>query len=257
MNMSKLTLEEYERLDPGARVEHGGVQVVFSTPNTYTKWRADTLFTKEPDTISWIGTFQPEDVLVDIGANVGGYSLWAARSRHARVFAFEPESQNYALLNRNIHINRLDHRITAFCVALSDEVGYGKLNIGKFLAGGSCHAFGEALNFAEQPMQPSFVQGCVSDTLDNLVARGVIPAPNHIKIDVDGIEPKIIQGARATLANPELRSVLIETNTNLESHRDMVETMLARGFRYDAAQVDLAQRKEGTFKGVGNYVFRR
>jgi hypothetical protein len=37
----------------------------------------------------------------------------------------------------------------------------------------------------------------------------------------------------------------------------MVEIMLAYGFRYDATQVDLAQRKEGTFKGVGNYVFRR
>jgi FkbM family methyltransferase len=255
--MDKMTLEEYERIDPGARVEHDGVQVVFATPNTYTKWRADTLFTKEPDTIAWIGAFQPEDVLVDIGANVGGYSLWAARARHARVFAFEPESQNYALLNRNIHINQLDHRVTAFCVALSDESGFGKLNIGKFLAGGSCHAFGDALNFAEQPMQPSFVQGCVSATLDELVARGVIPVPNHIKIDVDGIEPKIIQGARTTLANPVLRSVLIETNTNLESHRDMVDTMLAAGFGYDAAQVDLAQRKQGAFKGVGNYVFRR
>jgi hypothetical protein len=78
-----------------------------------------------------------------------------------------------------------------------------------------------------------------------------------MKIDVDGIEPKVIAGARNTLADPAVRSLLIETNQNLEDHRQMVAELNALGFRHDPVQVARAERKDGTFEGVAEYIFRR
>ena len=67
----------------------------------------------------------------------------------------------------------------------------------------------------------------------------------------------IIAGARNTLVDTALRSLLIETNQNLEDHMAMVVELNAIGFRHDPAQVARAERKEGTFEGVAEYIFRR
>ena len=63
--------------------------------------RAETFFTKEPDTIEWIESFDKNDVFLDIGANIGIYSLYAAKNV-SKVWAIEPESLNFAMLNLNI-----------------------------------------------------------------------------------------------------------------------------------------------------------
>jgi hypothetical protein len=89
------------------------------------------------------------------------------------------------------------------------------------------------------------------------VESGAIPVPHHIKIDVDGFEPRVIAGARATLRKPAVKSVLVELNQNLDDHRAMIAEFDALGFRFDPAQVARAERKEGTFKGVAEYVFAR
>ena len=122
----------------------------------------DTLFTKEPATIEWIAGFNADDVLVDIGANVGMYSIWSARTRGVRVFAFEPEAQNFALLNRNIVANDLTQRVKAFCLGLSNDTGYGELYLSSSLLGDSCHAVGERLDWKLQPFNTPLTQGCVS-----------------------------------------------------------------------------------------------
>jgi FkbM family methyltransferase len=255
--MNPASIEEYETLEPHSVVEKDGIKVTFATPNRQTAWRVETLFTKEPDTIEWISGFQTDEVLLDVGANVGMYSIWAAKTRGVKVVAFEPESQNYGILNKNIYLNGLDERITAYCLALSNETGFSKLYLSEFVAGSSCHNYGEAIGYNYQPLKSSFSQGCFSTTIDDLVNRKIIQAPDHIKIDVDGIEPKVIAGARQTLADEKVRSVLIEINSNLDDHWEIVDLMLDLGFNYSKDQVNKAIRTEGAFKGVGNYVFRR
>ncbi|MBM3357307.1 MAG: FkbM family methyltransferase [Betaproteobacteria bacterium] len=252
-----LTLDEYERLDPRCELVHNGVPIVYVTPTLFTKWRVDSLFEKEPVTINWIAEFAENEVLVDIGANVGMYTVWAAKTRGAMVFAFEPEAQNYALLNHNIIINGLGARVKAYCLALSDEAGYSELHLSAVQLGGSCHSLGERVDFKHEPMNPAFSQGCVAARLDDLVASGVVPLPNYIKIDVDGFEPKVVAGARRVLRDGKVRSLLIETNQNLPDHLQMVAELESMGFRYDPAQVAAAERKSGTFKGVAEYVFTR
>ncbi len=250
-----MDLVEYEQLDPFLAVDSPAGPVHFSTPNRATAWRVETLFTKEPDTIEWIASFAPGEVLIDIGANVGMYTIWAAKTRGARVFAFEPESQNYALLNRNIVRNGVGDLVTAYCVSLSDTAGFGRLALSAFMLGGSVHQFSS--NEEVRSISGAYLQGSYSSTLDTLVGEGLLPVPAHVKIDVDGIEPRIVRGAQRTFADRRVKSVLIEVDTNAEDHWEMVDLMLSLGFDYAHEQVERAQRVEGPFKGVGNYVFRR
>jgi FkbM family methyltransferase len=240
-----------------ASVPYQDLEVVYATPNYATRWRVDTLFEKEPDTLEWIARFEPDEVMVDIGANVGMYSIWAAMTRNVRVFAFEPESQNYALLYRNIVLNDLSRKVTGYCTALADEIGHSPLYLSEFVAGSSVHTYGAELDFKLQPRASKIIQGCFATTLDHLVATGAVPLPHHIKIDVDGLEHKVLAGCRNVLAEPAVKSVLVEINTNLEEHRSLIALLENAGFAYSPDQVNRYIRKEGGFKGVGNYVFYR
>jgi FkbM family methyltransferase len=250
-----MDLKAYEKLDPVMTVDSPAGPVYFSTPNLMTAWRVESLFTKEPDTIEWIGEFPRDAVLVDIGANVGMYTIWAAKTRGARVFAFEPESQNFALLNRNIVRNEVGDLVVAYCASLSDTVGFGRLALSGLMYGGSGNQYSTTAKIASK--HKLYLQGSYSSTLDTLVEQALIPVPTHIKIDVDGIEPKIVNGARQTFADKRLQSVLIEVDTNRDDHWEMVDLMLELGFDFSQEQVDRAQRTEGPNKGIGNYVFRR
>ena len=71
------------------------------------------------------------------------------------------------------------------------------------------------------------------------------------------IEHRVINGSRNTLRNSQVKSVLIEINTNLEIHRRIISDMTALGFQYSEKQVAAALRSEGAFAGVGNHIFYR
>ncbi len=257
MTAFPISTEEYEKLNPVVTLNHAAATVQYCTPNKLTAWRVNTLFSKEPYTLEWIAEFGGDEVLVDIGANVGMYTVWAARTRGIKVFAFEPESQNYALLNRKILLNGLTEQVRAYCAGLSNETGFSDMYLSELKIGGSCHAVGDPRNFKLEPFETHLVQGCHFTTLDALVAQGTVPVPNHIKIDVDGFEHKVIQGAAATLENRQVKSVLVEVNTNLAEHQDLIVRLTDLGFSVSQEQVASALHTEGVFEGVADHVFRR
>lgn len=240
-----------------SQVEFEGKRIRFNTPNEATLWRVKTLHQKEPDTIRWIAAMKPGSVLLDVGANVGMYSVLAAAARQMKVFAFEPESQNYGLLNANIAVNGLSDRVLAYPIALSDKMALDRLFLSQFDAGGSCHSIGEQVGFDLKPRSAAFVQGSFSATIDQLVDAGSMPVPDYIKIDVDGFEHKVLDGASKTLADPTVKEVLVELNTHLEEHRAAIKKLEALGFSYDQEQAAGALRKSGAFEGVGEFIFRR
>lgn len=248
-----MNLEEYEKIIPNAKVPglDGTTPLTFLTPNTHVAWRVQTLYTKEPDTIQWLRNMNPGEVLFDVGANIGQYSLLAAQ-KGVRVHAFEPESQNFALLIRNVILNNFSDIITAWPLALSDHISLDILHLSSLVAGGSCHAYGESIDFKGRQHQFPHQQGSVSTTLDHFTAK--YGTANHIKIDVDGFEHLVVKGGLHTFQSA--KSVLIELNTTYPDHMEYVLPKMAElGFNYDTAQAVDSRRKEGPFKGVGNYVF--
>jgi FkbM family methyltransferase len=234
-----------------------GKTIRYCTPNATALWRVNTLLSKEPSTIKWLCQIKRNEILFDVGANIGMYSLFAAICQEARVHSFEPESQNYALLNWNIFENQASDRIQAYCLACSDQSGFNPLYLSRFETGGSCHSLGEEVGFDLRPRQSGFTQGAYAITIDQAVESGAIPTPNHIKIDVDGFEHKVLLGASKTLNDSRVRSLIVEINPNLPEHLEIVFALSALGFEIDEAQVKQASRKEGPFQGVGEWIFTR
>ena len=192
--------------------------------------RARSYSTKEPDTLDWLDQFKPDCCYFDIGANIGQYSLYPAikHGKSVRVFAFEPQSNNYYSLNKNIFINNLADSISAYCIAVSGKTEFSKLYIPKFIPGGNRSQFGaEDARHLKVPV--THVQGMFGVTLDDLCGKWDFPCPNYMKIDVDGIEISILKGAENVLRNPQLISVIIELGTT-EEQNEALQLMSAAGF---------------------------
>ncbi len=164
------------------------------------KWRALTFWTKEPETIAWIQSFNTADAFIDVGANVGIYSLFAA-SLYPKmsIFAVEPSRFNFEALERNCKLN-----------------GYGNAQ---------CYNMGAGETFGNACFHDTdFMAGASGG---HMGARGyVVPVTTlagimrwhqkdewyNIKIDTDGGELAILRGIKSEWAR--VRSVLIEVNDN-------------------------------------------
>jgi FkbM family methyltransferase len=165
---------------------------------------------KEPFTIDWIhNRVGKGDVMFDIGANVGAYSMVAAKKRGggARVYAFEPSYVNVATLSANIALNDLGGQITPMPLALSASTGMNVLNLRDLDSGSARHGLGDQM---PDDGQVAFRQPVMTFRLDDLIEHFDVPMPNHIKMDVDGGELDVLAGASRTLACGTLRSMLVE-----------------------------------------------
>lgn len=189
----------------------------FFCPGKIPEWRARTLLTKEPETIEWINTFSDNDVFWDIGANVGVYTLYAAL-RNMAVMSFEPSPSNYYLLNRNIEINKMDNWISALCIAFNDTTRLDSLYMANNDLGGALSSFGKAVDWRGEPFTASFKQAMIGFSIDDFVRQFNPLFPNHIKIDVDGIEHEIIKGAERTLSDRRVKSILVELDSSREDY---------------------------------------
>jgi FkbM family methyltransferase len=187
---------------------------------------------KEPFTIEWIHSrVRGGDVLYDIGANVGVYSLVAAKKPDggARVIAFEANYATVDSLCANIVLNDLGGQITPLPIALSDATAMNVFSLRDLNAGSARHALGY-----EPPEDgPTlYQQPVLMFTLDDVIETFRLPQPNHIKLDVDGGELAVLRGASRTLASPSLQSMLIEVSTT--QSRAVSDLLERYGLRLDS-----------------------
>ena len=94
------------------KVFYKDLNLTFYVPNRLSYYRADSFSTKEPETLSWIDSFDAKSTFWDIGANIGIYSCYAAKKKNCNVYAFEPSIFNLEWLGRNVQINDLINNIT-------------------------------------------------------------------------------------------------------------------------------------------------
>ena len=219
-------------------------------------WRYDTLLEKEPETIEWIDTFAPGETLWDIGANVGIYSIYAG-VKGVRTLAFEPHFANYQQLCVTVAVNSLQDVVTPLCLAFADRKSVSAMNLASLEIGTSMSNFGAALDFRGNAFDPAFRQGMIGYDLDSFVADFGIDIPDHIKIDVDGIELPIVEGAQKTLANPKLQSVSIELIESDTAQVEAVTEIMERaGLQFVHKKQNAAFATPQT-RDVLNYLFHR
>ncbi|MBC7427477.1 MAG: FkbM family methyltransferase [Bacteriovorax sp.] len=216
----------YERIMPIRSVNlENGHNLLFASNNSLVKYRIETFFSKEPQTLQWIDAFDKNAILFDIGANIGLYSLYAG-NLGLKVYSFEPDSLNFAVLNRNIHFNKLSNSVIAYNVALSNTETMGQIFTSQFMSGGSFHQIDQKLQ-----KDASHLQGVVIQTLDK-VAELLNVSINYLKIDVDGNEKNILLGADKVLSSPELKSILIEVEKiDDDENNELVLILKKYGFK--------------------------
>jgi FkbM family methyltransferase len=209
----------------------GSLTFVATTP--LLRSRAENALAKEPDTIEWLDGLTKDDVLWDVGANVGVFSLYAAARRHCTVLAFEPSAANFFVLSRNIQLNHLSERVTSYCVALSGSTGLGVLNLDSAALGTAMSQFGKPGETSRYSASTHpLTHGMVGFTIDEFIERFGARSPTHLKLDVDGLEWPILQGARTTLSGRGVRSAMIELSvTDREERQQAIEWLGECGLR--------------------------
>ena len=206
---------------------------------------------KEPETVAWLESMRDGDVLYDIGANIGAYSLIAAKryDGRVRVCAFEPSAMNYGQLVRNLALNSCGDTVTPIPVALGATTHATVFNYQNVTRGGALHALGTAVDDQGRPFIPVLRQRVRVQTLDEVVEQYELPPPTHMKIDVDGGEVDILAGASRTLASPSLRGVLVEASTTQDAAARVGEVMRQAGF--------LVASRHAQGPGGANFIFER
>ncbi|PQA76623.1 FkbM family methyltransferase [Rhodoferax sp. TS-BS-61-7] len=208
-------------------------EFVFHTPNGLCQWRVNTFSTKEPETLEWIDQYGGDGVLFDIGANVGLYSIYYAKTKPGRVYAFEPSVFNLALLAKNINANQVQDKIRIVTNPLTAQNEFANFNLQVTDEGGALSAFGVEHGQDGKPLQKVLSYQTCGFSLDYLIEQHIVPDyPSLIKADVDGIEHLILRGARKTLAHPQCHTVLIEVHTDFEALSKEVPAILTEaGFQ--------------------------
>jgi FkbM family methyltransferase len=204
---------------------------------------------KEPETVRWIEEYvRPGEVLYDIGANVGAYSLVAAKhcGGNVQVFSFEPSFSTYYELCKNVILNGCEKTIFPQLICLTDAPGMVLFNYASVEAGAALHA-GAGASGGPAVYQ----QKLLGFSIDVLVDQFGFPLPHHMKIDVDGIEASILRGAVGALRSGVVRSVQLES-TPLGSEAERIQEFMAEnGFRL------LAEEARGGGQTWKNYLFVR
>lgn len=155
-------------------------------------WHRPNLFEQQERAL-FVGALRPGCVVLDVGANIGIYSLLAAK-RGATVFAVEADPRNVARLKAHVALNGFQDRITVVSMAATDR---------------DCrlHLYRDRLNCGHSNLfageDAVVVPGRTIDSLQ-------LPPIDVCKIDIEGAEPMALAGMRETLHRSPKLKILIE-----------------------------------------------
>lgn len=188
-------------------------EFAFECETDIERYRADTLFTKEEGTVRWLrAQCKSGDIVYDIGANIGIYTVIAARlvCPNGIVYAFEPHAPTAAHLTQNVLLNGQEKLVRVKCLALHSSQGYFQFNYTSHKPGSSGHQLGHLESESGQEFKPVASEVVQAVTIDALIQTQAIDPADLVKLDVDGNELKILYGMRQLFTKTPPRSVQIE-----------------------------------------------
>jgi FkbM family methyltransferase len=195
----------------------------FYVTNYLLKYRVDTFFEKEPQTIRWIDSFKKNKIFYDIGSNIGLYSCYAA-TKDLKVVSFEPSIFNLEILGKNIKLNNLCNNVIIVPISLNNKNLISKFNLSSIDNGSALSSFGEPISHDGSSLEVKFNYQTIGIKLDDCVNLFQLPYPDYIKIDVDGIEHLILEGSNNVLKN--VTSILVEINDRFIEQKVRCEQLL-------------------------------
>lgn len=189
-----------------------------------------------------------QDRFADVGANIGSYTVLASAHCEAITDCFEPVPATFMHLKRNIAINQMGDRVTAHNIAVGSAKGAVDFT-----------STSDTTNHVAQKGDTNTIRVPV-ETLDSMLQHQ--PAPLLLKIDVEGFETEVINGAAATLLRPELKAIIMEIKGSGARYgydeQQLNDKLVAAGFKpyqYDGMQRRLLLLD--TYHGAHNTIYLR
>ena len=240
-------------------VKHQDINLRFMSLNNLTKYRIDTFSSKEPKTLEWIDNFHEKSIFWDIGANIGLYSCYASKKiKNCKTFSFEPSVFNLEILAKNINLNNLNDKITIIPISISDKDHENNFKLTTTKKGGAISTFGSTITFDGSNIDSVFEYKTIGMSLDSVLNQFSLSQPNYIKIDVDGIEHLILEGADRYLGDDKLKSLSIEINENFtEQHDKALKIMKEYNFKILHKKQNREMHKSSKHNNTFNYIFVR
>ena len=238
--------------------------LLLHTPNSVCKMRANTFFNKEPETLEWLEQFSKKEqgsgpVLIDIGANIGIYSIYNALKFGNKNILFEPSPLNIKQLFKNINVNNISELCHVSTVPLSSEISKNIFNISNLDDGGALSGFGVNYGFDGNSFKTIASMNTIGITLDKYLDlfSPIKQDENYIvKLDVDGIEHLILKGASKTLKSQKCLSILVEVNVDFIEQKDQIEDLLFQyGFTLERKRQSEVSRNSKLFSTSFNYIY--
>lgn len=205
-----------QQLDPTTRLK---MRVnTFDRQATYEVWRLKEYETKH-------FTIGLSDVVIDIGAHIGAFSVWAARqATRGRIFAFEPNEENYGLLEENKQLNDLTN-LQTFKLAVSNKGGEAVLFNSEHMS--LSHSFFEA------DTQNRTIVRTIS--LAEILQANDVDRVNYLKIDAEGAEYLILLNTPSKVLR-KVDKIFIEYHDYLahgHNYKDLIRYLVDNGFQVE------------------------
>lgn len=185
--------------------------------------------TDEPEMLAWIDAIPAGETLWDIGANIGLYTLYAAQRKDITVYAFEPNGLNFGIMIEHLMINQLDRYAKAFCVAFDEKTHIGDLCCSDAEVGQAGNNLQQEGVMNRSMNDNSFMQSVPVFSMDDFCKIYNLPAPDHMKLDVDGLEDVILKGGTQTLSG--VKSLIIEIEGDDARQQMLLDLVLRTGLK--------------------------
>jgi len=186
-------------------------------------------------------TLRDSDQFVDVGANIGSYTILASGVIGAKTIAFEPASETFPHLATNVTHNGIGNLVELNRKGVSDQNGRLQFSIGSDTTNAVVNnAFGREIQEIEVVR------------LDNAVR---VDRPTLLKIDVEGHEDHVLDGASETLSNERVFAVIMECNGSENSNENLKTSMTSLGF--SCMSYDAISRKLISYSNENNAIFIR
>ena len=167
---------------------------------------------------------ESDDLVVDIGANVGVFSLFAARRTRNRVIAVEPYGPNFQFLQANVERNNADN-VSCLNLAIGDEIGSVRL----FHSSND----GGHLLFDHNAIEGRLTEFSTVDatTLPSLLEENRVRRVNFLKLDCEGAEfPILLNAPRSTLERIDRIALEYHDEVTDHGHEELVDRLRSEGF---------------------------
>ena len=218
--------EFIQSLNPMSKVLWEGNELLFRTGHGRLKWRVDTFSTEEPLMLDWISGLGAQDVFLDVGANVGTYTVPAAK-KAGSVIAVELDPSNVGILYENLFLNKMTEKVTIIPLGLGDRNSVQMVYYRDFSKGDALQSVARPSPFETNTTDNAHRCSQLIASLDAVFEMFNLPQPNKIKIDVDGNERTVFDGGRKTILGA---TEIYFEDSDAEDSKYVLENLYAAGF---------------------------